>query len=65
MAAMAGATGARSWLQAHRMGWLTSHRLRVLTVTGFVVVMLGSSVTLSGSTGPAQGTPSHPAQVAR
>jgi hypothetical protein len=65
MAAMAGASGARSWLQAHHLGWLTPHRLRVLTVAGFVVAMLGSSVTLTGSTATAQHAPSQPAAVSR
>jgi hypothetical protein len=47
------------------MGWLTPRRMRVLTVTGFVVATLGSSVTLSGSTAPAQDRPALPAHVAR
>ncbi|MEA2372021.1 MAG: hypothetical protein QOH12_2415, partial [Solirubrobacteraceae bacterium] len=27
MAAMAGVSGVRSWLQAHHLGWLTPQRL--------------------------------------
>jgi hypothetical protein len=65
MAAMAGASGLRSWLQAHHLGWLTPQRLRVLTIAGFVVAMLGSSVTLSGSTAPAHGAAAPAAHVAR
>lgn len=65
MAAMAGVSGARSWLQAHHLGWLTPQRLRMLTIAGFVVAMLGSSVTLSGSTAPSQGAPAPAAHVAR
>ena len=65
MAALAGASGARSWLQTHHMGWLTPRRLRALTVTGFVVAMLGSSVTLSSSTTTAQGKPATAAHASR
>jgi hypothetical protein len=65
MAAMAGASGVRSWLQAHHLGWLTPKRLRMLTIAGFVVATLGSSVTLSGSTAPARGDAPHAAGVAR
>src|ERR1700710_3016172 len=65
MAAMAGASGVRSWLQAHHLGWLTPQRLRVLTIAGFVVAMLGSSVTLSGSTAPANASAARTARVAR
>lgn len=65
MAAMAGASGVRSWLQAHHLGWLTPRRLRALTIAGFAAAMLGSSVTLSGSTVPAAGATAQPAHVAR
>ena len=65
MAALAGASGARSWLQAHHLGWLTPKRLRIMTITGFVVAMLGSSVTLSGSTAPVNAAPAPPAHAAR
>jgi hypothetical protein len=65
MAAMAGASGARSWLQAHHLGWLTPQRLRALTVAGFVVTILGASVSLSGSTAPAKGASAQAAHVAR
>jgi hypothetical protein len=65
MAAMAGASGVRSWLQAHHLGWLTPQRLRVLTIAGFVVAMLGSSVTLSGSTAPAPAGGAPAAHIAR
>jgi hypothetical protein len=65
MAAMAGASGARTWLQAHHLAWLTPQRLRALTIAGFVVAVLASSVTLSGSTAPAAGEPAPAAHVAR
>jgi len=50
MAAMAGASGVRSWLQARHLTWLTPRRMRAATVTLFAVAVLGSSVGLSGST---------------
>ena len=36
MAAMAGATGARSWLQARHRTWLTPRRIRLATAIIFV-----------------------------
>lgn len=53
MAAVAGASGARSWLQAHHVTWLTPRRLRAATVTLFAVAVVVSSVGMSGSTTPA------------
>ena len=50
MAAMAGASGVRSWLQAHHLAWLTPRRMRAATVALFAVAVLVSSVGLSGST---------------
>jgi hypothetical protein len=55
MAAAAGASGARSWLAAHHLSWLTPRRLRLATVTLFVIAGLVSSVGLSGSSA----TPAH------
>lgn len=56
MAAMAGASGARSWLQQQHTTWLTPQRMRVATVGLFTAAAIGSSVTISGSTpGPAHG----------
>jgi len=52
LAAMAGASGARSWLQAHHATWLTPRRMRAATVTIFVVAMLVSTVALKGSLAP-------------
>jgi hypothetical protein len=49
MAAAAGATGARSWLQAQHLSWLTPRRMKGVTV-GLCVAALGvSTVGLSGS----------------
>jgi hypothetical protein len=52
MAAAAGASGARSWLQAQHATWLTPRVLRAMTITLFVVAFAFSSITLSGSTPP-------------
>ena len=64
MAAAAGATGVRSWLQAQHLTWLTPRRLRAATITLFIAAALVSSVGLSGST---PGHPHHakPAPAAR
>ena len=57
MAAMTGATGARTWLQAQHASWLTPKRMQIATVGIFAAATLGSSVALSGSsTGD---TPTH------
>jgi hypothetical protein len=52
MAAMAGASGTRSWLQAHHMSWLTPERLRAITIALFVAAFVLSSVAISGSGAP-------------
>ena len=65
MAALAGASGVRSWLQAHHLGWLTPKRLRIVTITVFVVATLVSSVGLSGSTKAAPATAHHASAQAR
>ncbi len=57
MAAAAGASGTRSWLQAQHVTWLTPQRLRAATVALFVAAFGFSSVTLSGSTPPAHAQP--------
>ena len=50
MAAAAGASGARSWLQARHATWLTPKRLRAATIALFVAAFGFSSISLSGST---------------
>ncbi len=54
MTAMAGASGARAWLQSQGWTWLTPRRLRRATIGLFVVATLVSTVGLSGSTKPEQ-----------
>jgi hypothetical protein len=49
MAAMAGASGTRSWLAARHLTWLTPRRLRAATAVLFAAATLGSSLVLSGS----------------
>jgi hypothetical protein len=54
MAAAAGASGARSWLQARHLTWLTPQRLKFATIILFVAAFAVSSVGISGSTAPAR-----------
>jgi hypothetical protein len=49
MAAMAGASGARSWLQARHKTWLTPRRMRLATATIFFVALIVSTVGLRGA----------------
>jgi hypothetical protein len=49
MAAAAGATGARTWLQTRHLTWLTPPRLRAITIALFVVALAVSSIGLSSS----------------
>jgi hypothetical protein len=50
MAAETRATGARSWLQAQHITWLTPPRLRAATILLFIAAFGFSSITLTGST---------------
>jgi len=52
MAAAAGVTGLRSWLQTRRWRWMTPRRLRGLTLAACVVGLAFATVTLSGSSAP-------------
>ena len=49
MAAAAGATGVRTWLQAHHRTWLTPRRMHAATIALIVAALILSSATLSGS----------------
>jgi hypothetical protein len=53
---MAGASGARSWLQAHRPPWLTDQRLRRATAAIFIVATIVGTTRMSGS----GAAPEHP-----
>ena len=57
MAAAAGASGTRSWLQAQHLTWLTPRRMRNATIAMFVAAFGFASVGLSGSTPAAHHTP--------
>ena len=63
MAAAAGATGARTWLQAHQATWLTPRRLRAATVALFVAAFGVSTVGLASSTRPPAHQPAPPAAL--
>jgi hypothetical protein len=49
MAAMAGASGARSWLQARHKTWLTPRRMRLMTGMIFALALILSTVGLRGA----------------
>jgi hypothetical protein len=49
MVAASAATGLRTWLQAHHLGWLTPRRLRALTIVALCAAALVASVGFSGS----------------
>jgi hypothetical protein len=53
MAAVAGASGARSWLQARHLTWLTPERLRAATIALFIAALAVSTIGLSSSTSSA------------
>jgi len=52
IAAAAGASGVRSWLQAHHLTWLTPGRMRAVTIALFAAAVIVSSVGFSGSSKP-------------
>jgi hypothetical protein len=61
IAAAAGASGARSWLAAHHITWLTPRRMRIATAALLASAGLVSSVGLSGSTAAPAKAPPHAA----
>jgi hypothetical protein len=65
MAAAAGATGLRSWLQAHHRSWLTPRRMRVVTLVLFALALGVSSIGLSGSSSQASSQRAAPHAAAR
>ncbi len=52
MAAASAASGLRTWLQTHNLGWLTPKRLRAITIGAMCAAGLISTVGVSGSTPP-------------
>ncbi len=68
MAAASAASGFRTWLQTHHMGWLTPRRMRALTLAAMCAAGLVSTIGVSGSsipTAPAYSAPAatHPASA--
>jgi hypothetical protein len=59
IAAASAATGTRTWLQNHRIDWLTPRRLRALTVAVIAVAAIVSTVGISGSSVPPAHAPAH------
>ncbi len=53
MAAASAASGLRTWLQTHNLGWLTPKRLRAITIGAMCAAGLVATVGVSGSTPPA------------
>jgi hypothetical protein len=64
MAAASAASGLRTWLQTHHMGWLTPQRMRVLTIGAMCAAGLVSTVGVGGSTPPTPHTAAAPVQHA-
>ena len=64
MAAASAASGLRTWLQTHNLGWLTPKRLRAITIGAMCAAGLVSTVGVSGSTPPVR-TLRHPPTDAR
>jgi hypothetical protein len=57
MAAASAASGLRTWLQTHNLGWLTPKRLRAITIAAMCAAGLVSTVGVSGATPPAAHAP--------
>jgi hypothetical protein len=64
MAAASAASGFRTWLQTHNLGWLTPRRMRAATIGAMCAAGLVSTVGVSGSTPPTPHTAAAPAQHA-
>src|SRR3954465_11437251 len=58
MAAAAGASGVRTWLQTHHFPWLTPPRLRAAAIAVFSGAAIVSTVGLPGSPAPPSHAPS-------
>jgi hypothetical protein len=60
IAAAAGASGVKAWLQAHHLTWLSEARMRVITIGLLIAMLAVSSIAFSGTTKPDH-QPSHAA----
>jgi hypothetical protein len=63
--AASAASGFRTWLQSHHLGWLTPRRMRVLTIAAMCAAALVSTVGISGSTPSPVHAPGSSAGVAQ
>lgn len=52
MTTVAGASGFRAWLAAHRPRWLTPPRMRMVTLALLAAVLLSSALFVGGSAPP-------------
>jgi hypothetical protein len=64
IAAAAGASGVKAWLQAHHLTWLTEARMRALTIGLLIAMLAVSSIAFSGTTKPDRGN-DRPADAAK
>ncbi|MGA9286197.1 MAG: hypothetical protein WBV85_12235 [Solirubrobacteraceae bacterium] len=62
MAAASAASGFRTWLQTHNLGWLTPKRMRALTIGAMCAAGLLATVGVSGSSPPTGHTAASAAQ---
>ena len=65
IAAAAGASGAKAWLQAHHMTWLTEARMRAATLVLVIAMLIVSSVAFSGTSKPDHGAHKPPPAQSR
>lgn len=63
MAAAAGASGVRTWLQTRHMTWLTPKRMRWATIALTVLALAIPSIGLGGSTKAPHHQAVHPATL--
>lgn len=59
MAAASAASGFRTWMQTHNLGWLTPKRMRALTIGAMCAAGLVSTIGVSGSTPPVAHATTH------
>lgn len=62
IAAAAGASGVKAWLQAHHLTWLNEARMRAVTIGLLVAMLAVSGIAFSGTTKP-EHAPDPPAQA--
>jgi len=55
IAAAAGASGVKAWLQAHHLTWLSEARMRVVTIGLLIAMLAVSTIAFSGTTQPDHG----------